>query len=299
MSPGTDRSSTPARVTVVVVTHRGSTGLVGRCLESLRSAGGVDHLIVVDNSGSGDAALLADAWLRVDNEGFGSAVNRGIAVARQRWGEHQYIAVLNDDTRVGRDWLGPLVGALDSDPGLGAVQPKLLLADTVPIRVNSVGVELDRASAGVDVGFSEVDGPRWNQPRDIEIFTAGAVLFRLDFFTDAGGFDERYFLYYEDVDLALRGAELGWRYRCEPSSTVEHWPGSSTSDLGSELRMLQERNRLWVSFRFGSIRLIGAALWLSIRRLRHAPRRAHLRALTGGMLGTPARLTERRKAQRH
>ena len=146
MSPGTDRSSTPARVTVVVVTHRGSTGLVGRCLESLRSAGGVDHLIVVDNSGSGDAALLADAWLRVDNEGFGSAVNRGIAVARQRWGEHQYIAVLNDDTRVGRDWLGPLVGALDSDPGLGAVQPKLLLADTVPIRVNSVGVELDRAA---------------------------------------------------------------------------------------------------------------------------------------------------------
>ena len=256
-------------------------------------------MIVVDNSGSGDAALLADAWLRVDNEGFGAAVNRGVAVARQRWGEHQYIAVLNDDTRVGRDWLGPLVGALDSDPGLGAVQPKLLLADTVPIRVNSVGVELDRASAGVDVGFSEVDGPRWNQPRDIEIFTAGAVLFRLDFFTDTGGFDERYFLYYEDVDLALRGAELGWRYRYEPLSTVEHWPGSSTSDLGSELRMLQERNRLWVSFRFGSIRLIGAALWLSIRRLRHAPRRAHLRALTGGVLGTPARLTERRKAQRH
>lgn len=296
--PVTTLPVTVLPVVVIVVTHQGSTGVVGRCIDAVRSAGGCDHLVVVDNSGSEGESLPVDAWLRIDNEGFGAAVNRGVAVARERWGDNQLVAVLNDDTRVSAGWLEPLVAALAADSGLGAVQPKLLMADAVPVCVNSVGVELDRTGAGHDIGFEAVDGPEWNESRDLAIFTGGAVLFRPEFLSDTAGFDERYFLYYEDVDLALRGAELGWRYRCEPSSTVEHWPGTSTSQLGPALTRLQERNRLWAAFRFGSPGMIRAALWLSVRRLRHVPKGTHARALLDGALGAPRRLFERRRALR-
>ncbi len=278
--------------------------MLQRCIASV-AASGVD-VVVVDNSGGStdpgsDRLPSGVTWLGVPNDGFGAAVNAGIAEVRRLRPEATAIAVVNDDVVVRADWLDPLVAALDADPALGAVQPKLLLGGTEPVEVNSVGVELDRAGQGHDIGLGDLDDlgdERFTEVRDIDIFTGGAVLFRGDFLADLGGFDERYFLYYEDVDLALRGAERGWRYRCAPASTVEHWPGSSTDALGAERRRLQDRNRLWVAFRFGSPRQIGAALWLSIKRLRHEPRTTHAAALVAGVAGAPLRLWERSRRSR-
>jgi len=187
------------------------------------------------------------------------------------------------------------VAALDGDDGLGAVQPKLLLdAGTV----NSVGVAFDRHGAGADIGYGEDDGPAFSRSASIPAFTGGAVLLRAAFLRDLGGFDERYFLYYEDVDLALRGAERGWRYRCIPASAVRHAQGSSTAELGDELAFLRERNRLWTCFRFHGAATIGRACWLGVRRVRHRPRSAHARALGAGLAGAPRRLLERWRAGR-
>ena len=289
-------------VVVIVVTHQGRGRTVDRCLDAVRTSGGFDRLVVVDNSGHTDVDTPpvddVDLWLPVPNEGYGAAVNRGVDAASRRWGSADHVAVLNDDTRVGPAWLEPLLAALTADERVGAVQPKLLVAGSTPPLVNSVGVELDRTGAGTDVGLDAVDGPAWEHGREIELFTGGAVVFSAAFLAATGGFDERYFLYYEDVDLALRGGELGWRYRCEPAGTVEHWRGSSSAALGDELRRLQERNRLWVAFRFASPGAVGAALWLSIRRLRHEPRRAHATALASGLAGAPRRLVERFRARR-
>ncbi len=109
---------------------------------------------------------------------------------------------------------------------MGAVQPALVGPDSDV--VVSLGVELDRYGAGSDIG----DGgplPTDRTVRDVDVFTGGAVLFDAAFLDTTGGFDERYFLYYEDVDLALRGGSLGWRYRVAPESTVEHRRGTSTA----------------------------------------------------------------------
>ena len=142
------------------------------------------------------------------------------------------VALLNDDLEVEAGWLAPLRAALNEDPKLGAVQPKLLLAGSDPPRINSLGVTIGGDGAGSDIGYDEIDGPQFGDDRPIESFTGGAVLFRSQFLEETRGFDDSYFLYYEDVDLARRGAQLGWTYRCVPASVVWHRVSASTSQLG-------------------------------------------------------------------
>jgi N-acetylglucosaminyl-diphospho-decaprenol L-rhamnosyltransferase len=290
-----------AQVVCVVVTHHGPGPRLRRCLDSLAGDGAVHPVIVVDN-GDHDTPVtdrygtgVTDV-LRVPNHGYGAAANAGVARARSIAHPDVRIALLNDDVEVDPGWLVHLGTALDEDDELGAVQPKLLLDDGRT--VNSVGVELDETGAGSDVGFGEPDDGRWDEPIDIVAFTGGAVLFRAAFLDDTGGFDERYFMYYEDVDLALRGAELGWRYRCIPAARVTHDRGSSSASLGDEVHFVRERNRLWTAFRFADAPTIGRATWLGVRRVRHRPRWAHARGLAAGLAGAPRRVLERRRVER-
>ena len=120
----------------------------------------------------------------------------------------------------------------------------------------------------------------------------------MDFVGEAGGFDERFFMYYEDVDLARRGVELGWRYRCAPASRVWHEGGVSAATMGGRRAMLAERNRLWTLWRFADGPTIRAGLWLAVRRVVHAPRLRHVEGLLAGLAGMPRRRGERRRARR-
>jgi len=278
----------------VVVTHAAPAAQLDRCLDALATAGTLDRVIVVDNGGSAvirdrDGVTVGIDVIRTDNHGYGAAANEGIALAIESGAE--LIALLNDDVIVSPSWLDPLVAELDGDDRLGAVQPKLLFADREPATINSLGVAVDRYGAGHDIGFGEVD--RDVGPSDIEAFTGGAVLFRHSFLETTGGFDERYFLYYEDVDLSARGRVLGWRYRCVPASVVDHIGSATTAATPDRTLFLQERNRLWCTFRNGDRGTIVSAKWLSVRRLRHDPKRVHATAMLAGFAGAPVRLWER------
>lgn len=278
----------------VVVTYSAPPPELRRCLAALRAAGGVDRLILVDTGG---AAMVDDLpgqppceVIRTANRGYGAAANVGIARAAALGADR--VALLNDDVIVRPGWAEPLLAALDSAPEVGAAQPKLIDAGTGLI--NSLGVRIGPDGAGVDLGDGEPDTAATpGELAPIELFTGGAVMFTTGFLADTGGFDERYFLYYEDVDLALRGAARGWRYLVAPDSVVEHARGLSSAAQPAHTRFLQERNRLWAAFRFTDPATIARAVWLSIRRLRHAPRDVHRRALLAGLAGAPRRLRER------
>jgi N-acetylglucosaminyl-diphospho-decaprenol L-rhamnosyltransferase len=283
-------------IAVVIVTFSGDAAMLDACIASVLAAGEADRVIVVDNGGG----AVVDAGIELirpgRNLGFGGGANAGFRRAAELGAS--VIALLNDDIEVSSGWLAPLVAALDVDQSLGAVQPKLLLAGADPARVNSVGVAIGGDGAGSDIGFGEPDGPAFAAARPIEAFTGGAVLFRPRFLEVTGGFDESYFLYYEDVDLAARGAALGWAYQCVPASVVRHRVSASTAQLGDRARYLQERNRLRFVFRYGDLGTIGRALWLSVRRLRWTPRRVHGRALLAGLAHAPAALRGRRATHR-
>ena len=277
-------------IAAVVVTFSAPADVLDRCLRALAATPGLDRIVVVDTGGSAVVADdVGDVDLhRIDNRGYGAAANHAIASLPSGTD----VVLLNDDVVVQPGWLAPLTAALEADR-VGAVQPVLVAADHAV--VTSCGVAIDRHGAGVDVGDGD-PVPEPTAPLPLEIFNGGTVLFAAAFLADTGGFDERYFLYYEDVDLARRGAELGWCYRLAPESVVEHRRGTTTGALGGRTRFLQERNRLWAAARFAEPSTIARALWLSVRRLRHEPRRTHRRALAAGLAGMPRRVVERLRA---
>jgi GT2 family glycosyltransferase len=270
-------------IAAVVVTHSAPAELLRSCLSSLRAAGGIDRIIVVDNGGRSDLGGDDVELVKTSNRGYGAAANEGINRALAQGAAA--VALLNDDISVRPGWLAPLVAALDT-PGVGAAQPKLLIAGTTPERINSLGVEIGGDGAGTDIGDGSLDVVVGG-PSELARFTGGAVVLSAEFVRATGGFDERFFLYYEDADLAARGIALGWTFRLVPGAVVEHARGSTTGALPGRTRYLQERNRLWHAFRHCDPATQARAVWLSVRRLRHQPRDVHAKALAAGLAGAP------------
>jgi len=270
-------------IAVVVVTHAAPPATLAACIDSIRGAGGVDRILVVDNGGHAETSGDDVELIPVPNHGYGAAANEGFRRALVQGATA--IALLNDDTVVRVGWSEALHVALRVSR-VGAAQPKLLLAGTTPPRVNSLGVAIGRDGAGTDIGDGTLDVVV-GSPSEIARFTGGAVMFAPEFLRETGGFDERFFLYYEDADLAERGAALGWTYRLVPGSVVEHLRSATTALDGDRSRYFQERNRLWHAFRHCDAATQGRAVWLSMRRLRHQPRGVHARAFAAGVAGAP------------
>ena len=257
---------------------------------------------VVDNGSSAVERLAAATWrdrplaeavrltVSSENRGYAGGMNIGLDAASGV----DVVVLLNDDVTVTDGWLEPLLAEFTA-PDVGAVQP--LLVSPGGTEINSAGVIVDRYGAGSDHLRAEPVAAAGVAPIDIDVFTGGAVAMSRAFIDDVGGFDERFFLYYEDVDLALRGTRAGWRYRLVPASRVEHRGSATTADLGDRVIFLRERNRLWSVATHGSVADVCSAVWLSVRRLRHRPRRVHAAALGRGSTGGARRLFERARTR--
>lgn len=204
-----------APVAVVIVTWNSARFLEG-CLGSLaRLARPPAEIAVVDSGstdGSADLARRLCPAARVlacaDNVGFCAANNRGIRATTS-----PFVLVLNPDTILEPEFLERMLPAFD-DPGVGIVAPKLLRFDRTTI--DSAGQLLSRSRRPRDRGYGRADRGQFD--RDEAVFGAcgAAALYRramLQSIADPGGsyFDEAFFAFGEDLDLAWRAARLGWR----------------------------------------------------------------------------------------
>jgi GT2 family glycosyltransferase len=120
--------------------------------------------------------------------------------------------------------------------------------------INNVGSELTRGGFGVDRGYLEPDDGRFDAPTDVFAWCGAAVLLRREYLDDVGPFDERLFLYYEDLELSWRGAKRGWQYRYVPTSIVRHMHSATSGDGSTLKRYYDERNHLIVLARHAPAR---------------------------------------------
>jgi hypothetical protein len=110
--------------------------------------------------------------------------------------------------------------------------------------VNNAGSVLVEGGWGGDRGFLEPDVGQYDEPQDVFAWCGAGVLFPVAYLRDVGLFDERFFMYYEDTDMAWRGRSRGWRYRYVPDAVLRH-VHAATSVEGSPLfHHYVERNRL-------------------------------------------------------
>jgi hypothetical protein len=174
------------------------------------------------------------------NLGFAAAVNQGI-----RASESPYVATLNNDTRVDPGWLAALLEAVASAPDIGMGASTMMLAYRLNI-IDSTGICVDRVGIIWDRRGGEVDEGQETQP--VEVFgpCGGAALYRRAMLDQIGLFDEDFFAYMEDVDLAWRAQRAGWRAVYVPDARVMHHH-SATGGEGSAFKGFHlGRNKVWV-----------------------------------------------------
>jgi GT2 family glycosyltransferase len=284
-------------VTVVVPNWNGRRWLPG-CLQAIAD----QHLppaqvIVVDN-GSRDGSL---EYVRAEhpsvrvlalgaNTGFAHAVNEGLRAAGS-----ELVALVNTDVLLAPDWLARMTGALLAHPSAASAACKILSLED-PTRVYDAGDVLRRDGVCEQRGRFGRDDGRWDEPGEVFGACAGAALYRRAPVLELGGFDERYFAYLEDVDLALRLRLAGWSCRYEPAVARHAGEGSSGALAGGHLYLV-ERNTLMLvakAFRaswlpFVAYRQAGWA-WHALRERRLG---WHLRGFAAGLRLLPGVLRER------
>ncbi|GBC79688.1 N-acetylglucosaminyl-diphospho-decaprenol L-rhamnosyltransferase [bacterium HR09] len=210
-----------ARVGVVIV-HYGDAEPTRRCLRSVwEDPSPVDRrVVVVDNSRNLPALDGADVLQFSDNPGFGEGVNRG---ARFLGGDSGHVLVaLNHDVELLPGFLEAAVRNLER-PKVGAVGGPLFFPD---------GRSLWSAGGAVLWPLGVVMQYRslaraWRS-RPVGFLPGAALAFRWEAFSRVGGFDPRYFMYHEDLDLCLRLRRAGWKLWYSPAVAAVHHLGSAT-----------------------------------------------------------------------
>jgi len=258
-----------ARVSVVIPTWNGAD-LLAHALRSLAGQSFRDFdVVVVDNASTdGTLTMLAHDHPRVhvvrmnENVGFAAAVNAGIRATNT-----EIVALLNNDTEAHPDWLASLVRTLDDDAEVGSCASKMLdFHDRT--RIDSAGDRLGIFAS--QRGHGEADGPDFAEPVDVLSASAGAAAYRRSLFDEVGPFDERYFAYFEDVDLGVRARLAGWRCRYVPDAVVYHVGSASSRRMSERAFYLRSRNAMILGFQYLPARrllLFGPllALWPFVR----------------------------------
>jgi GT2 family glycosyltransferase len=274
------------KVALVVPNRDGRRWLPGLLASVRAQTRAPDRVLVVDD-GSRDGSA---AWLReqgvevVEREsagGFAAAVNAGIAAADGC----DAVGLVNTDVELDPLWLERMLAALEAAPGAASVACKMVGMDD-PALIDDAGDTLRRDGVCEQRGRGRRDDGRFDVPGEVWGACAGAALYRRDAVVAAGGFDERYGMYLEDVDLALRLRLAGWTCRYEPVVARHAGAGS-----GAAVGRWVARNTLllvarWFPARWAPYVAYRQLTWLVAARRRGALG-DHLRGLAEGIAALP------------
>jgi GT2 family glycosyltransferase len=293
----------------IVVINWNSGALLDQCLSALMQQSVVpDRIIVVDNgSTDGSGTEIMNRYPNAElirlnqNAGFARANNIGIAEV----GDCDWIGLVNPDAFVKPNWLEKLLESAKFSSGYTVYASRMMSSAKRSI--------LDGAG---DVYHTS--GAAWRRGHDrkceagdlekVEVFgaCAAAALYRRDVIVDIGGFDERYFCYFEDVDLAFRLRLAGYRCLYVPDAVVYHVGSATTGERSDFTTYHGQRNLVWTYFKDMPPPLfwlylpqhillnLAMLVWYSLR----GQARVIWKAKWDAIRGLPKILKERRRVQK-
>ena len=233
-------------ISVVIVNWNGKHLLPG-CLDALRKQTRLaEEVIIVDNASTdGSAQFLREHYPEVNvlelpsNQGLAGGTNAGIAQSRG-----EILVTLNNDTLPEPNWLATLCVPFANAPRLGSTMSTMLFAHA-PTRIASAGLVVHRNGVVLDDLIGIERSTLGSGSRPIFGPSAGAAAYRRAMLEETGAFDEDFFMYLEDADLAWRGRLRGWDSLHIPDAATLHIY-SASSGQGSPLKQYHlARNRLW------------------------------------------------------
>jgi GT2 family glycosyltransferase len=277
----------PGELSVVIPNWNGRRWLPG-CLQSIAAQELAPREVIVVDNGSHDGSLQ---YLRAEhpsvtvmemgtNTGFAAAANVGLRAAGS-----DAVALINTDVVLEPDWTRRMLRALRDEPYAASVACKMVeLSDRRYLY--DAGDVLRRDGACDQRGRFTLDDGRFDQPGEVFGACAGAAVYRRSAVLELGGFDERYFAYLEDVDLALRLRLAGWRCRFEPA-VAQHAGEGSSHQLAGAHHFLVQRNTLLLVGKAFPARWLPMVAYRQLSWLREAARqgrvRVYLRASAAGL----------------
>lgn len=233
LSYDTTMKNTP--VSVVVVTYHGDD-VIPQLLASLQEQTFLPaEIIIIDNSTEPtNIEKIAQSFSNVHvfrqqhNVDFAKGYNIGIAKAHS-----PLILLLNQDIVCTPRAVEQLVDAMDTNPRLGAVAPRLLRSATPPHIIDSMGIQKNIFWRCTNIGEGETDDGQYDHTREPIALSGAAMLVRKNAIDDViahgggGGmtnefFDEQFIAYKEDIDVSLRLRHRGWHLRVVPEAVMIH-----------------------------------------------------------------------------
>lgn len=237
------------KVSIVIANWNGK-GLLKDCLTSIFSQIYANYDVILVDNGSTDKSVeyIKNNFSKVKlielnkNYGFAKANNIGIKEAL-KCPNVKYIITLNNDTQTNKNWLSSLVKVMEADGLIGSAQSKTLFFYEKN-KLNNVGILICKDGSACNRGINEKNIGYDNIE---EIFGTSAVsaIYRREALEEVGLFDEDFFAYMEDVDLAWRLRLNGWRSLLVPNSRVYH-VHSATAPSSKFKIFLINRNSLFV-----------------------------------------------------
>lgn len=246
------------KVSVVILNWNGEA-LLRRFLGSVvqYSAGEGIEVVVADNgSTDGSLAYVRDTFPQVRilpldrNYGFTGGYNRALAQLGS-----DYFLLLNSDVELRGRWIEPLLEAMEADPSMGAVMPKIRSQRDPRMfeYAGACGGFIDRLGflfcRGRVLKTVEADEGQYDEQRDIFWASGAAMLVRADLYRRLGGLDEEFFAHMEEIDLCWRLQNAGYRIVAEPRSVVYHVGGATLDETSPFKLFLNFRNSLWMLYK--------------------------------------------------
>jgi GT2 family glycosyltransferase/ubiquinone/menaquinone biosynthesis C-methylase UbiE len=255
-------------VAAIIVSYNRAADL-RLAIESLRACAWPRlRIVVVDNRSRDDSAAVARSFPEVllvqnrENLGFGAACNLGLERA-ERDGPCDYIALVNNDAVVGRQWIATLVGCLERHPRAAAAGGRLHFWDA----------DHPAGQPGPYYGHSDVDpmtgqtaphvgGP--DRAREVATLSGAALMVRHHAIADIGlpFLDPLFFLYYEETDFCARAIRRGWQLYYTGDAAA--WHRMRASATSSAYHYYMERNRVIYAHRNFSDRGLRSAIRATI-----------------------------------
>jgi len=239
-------------VYIVLVNWNGKDHTLA-CLQSLRKISYGNYNIVVVDNGSSDGSVqaLKEAYPKIavlemgKNLRYSGGANVGMQYALEQGAA--LILQLNNDTTVDREFLSHMVTAIQSDPSIGMVAPKIYYYNE-PTRIWFAGAEMSMWTGTMHhIGIREYDKGQYDTPREILQACGCCLLAKRSVVEQIGLLDKSYFLYCEDADWIMRARRAGYRIMYEPRAKVWH---KISVDSGGHLSWYKNKNKFISNFRF-------------------------------------------------